>query len=100
MVGAIYAFIGTLFTFLITTLGAANVFFVKQHRNEDIQKVFLGFAAGVMTAASIWSLLIPATNEAEKNGQISFIVVPAGFIIGVVILLLLDRFVKIVSGNV
>ena len=94
MVGAIYAFIGTLFTFLITTLGAANVFFVKHHRNEDIQRVFLGFAAGVMTAASIWSLLIPATNEAEKNGQISFVVVPAGFIIGVVILLFLDRFVK------
>ncbi len=94
MIGAIYAFVGTFFTFLITTLGAANVFFIKRHHNEDIQRVFLGFAAGVMTAASIWSLLIPATNEAEKSGQISFIVVPAGFIIGVVILLVLDKIVK------
>ena len=59
MSGVLYALVGTLFTFGITTLGAASVFFMKQEINEKIQSVFLGFAAGVMVAASIWALLTP-----------------------------------------
>ena len=64
----IWAAGGTGFTFLMTTLGAAMVFLFRGEINMKIQRVFLGFAAGVMIAASVWSLLIPAINEAEKAG--------------------------------
>ncbi len=94
MNGVIFALIGTLFTFSITTLGAFNVFFVKRRPGDDIQKVFLGFAGGVMVAASIWSLLVPGINAAEENNQISWLVVSGGFIIGVIILLAADRLIK------
>ena len=94
MNGVIFALIGTLFTFSITTLGAFNVFFVKRRPGDDIQKVFLGFAGGVMVAASIWSLLVPGLNAAEVTNQISWLVVSGGFIIGVIILLAADRLIK------
>lgn len=56
---------GTGFTFLMTTLGAAMVFFFRKAVSANIQRIFLGFAAGVMIAASVWSLLIPAMEEAQ-----------------------------------
>ena len=59
MNGIILALAGTMFTFGITTLGAVNVFFVRRGMTQDLQCIFLGFAAGVMVAASVWSLLIP-----------------------------------------
>ena len=73
---------GTGFTFLMTALGAATVFFLKKDVQENMQRVFLGFAAGVMIAASVWSLLIPAIEEAEANGQIGWIPAAGGFILG------------------
>ena len=82
---------GTGFTFLMTALGAATVFFLKKDVQENMQRVFLGFAAGVMVAASVWSLLIPAIEEAEANGQIGWIPAAGGFILGGVFLLLMDR---------
>lgn len=81
---------GTGFTFLMTTLGASVVFFFRKEVNTAIQRIFLGFAAGVMIAASIWSLLIPAINEAEANGSIGWIPAAGGFILGVFFLILLD----------
>ena len=64
MNGLLWAAAGTGFTFSMTTLGAAVVFFMrKEGQSEKVQKAFLGFAAGVMIAASVWSLLIPAINE-------------------------------------
>lgn len=57
----------------MTALGAAVVFFFKERINSNIQRIFLGFAAGVMIAASVWSLLIPAIEEAESAGQIGWI---------------------------
>lgn len=86
-----WASLGTGFTFLMTTLGAAVVFIFKKQVKGDIQKIFLGFAAGVMIAASVWSLLIPAIEEAESNGQIGWIPAAGGFILGVVFLLILDN---------
>ena len=74
---------GTGFTFLMTTLGAALVFFFRNEVGQSIQKIFLGFAAGVMIAASVWSLLIPAIEEAESMGQIGWIPAAGGFILGV-----------------
>ena len=59
---------GTGFTFFMTALGASMVFFFRKKANTNIQRIFLGFAAGVMIAASIWSLLIPAIEEASEKG--------------------------------
>lgn len=81
---------GTGFTFLMTTLGAAVVFFFRKKTNNNIQRVFLGFAAGVMIAASIWSLLIPAIEEAEASGGIGWIPAAGGFVLGVAFLMLMD----------
>lgn len=83
---------GTGFTFLMTTLGAAVVFFFKKNsESEKIERVFLGFAAGVMIAASVWSLLIPAIEEAESLGKIGWIPAAGGFVLGVMFLMGLDK---------
>jgi ZIP family zinc transporter len=86
----LYASAGTGFTFLMTTLGAAMVFFFRKQMSGKIQKIFLGFAAGVMIAASVWSLLIPAIDEAQAAGQIGWIPAAGGFLIGIGFLMLLD----------
>lgn len=79
----IWAAGGTGFTFLMTTLGAAMVFFFRRKIEAKVQKIFLGFAAGVMIAASVWSLLIPAIEEAEAAGGIGWIPAVGGFALGV-----------------
>ncbi|WP_027399011.1 ZIP family metal transporter [Anaerovorax odorimutans] len=89
----LWAMSGTGFTFLMTTLGSAMVFLFRKNMNNQIQKIFLGFAAGVMIAASVWSLLIPAIEEAEANGQIGWIPAAGGFILGVIFLYGLDRLI-------
>ncbi len=81
---------GTGFTFLMTALGAAMVFFFRKSIKDSIQRVFLGFAAGVMIAASVWSMLIPAIEEAGENGKMGWIPAAGGFLLGVAFLLLLD----------
>ncbi|MGE4548634.1 MAG: ZIP family metal transporter [Intestinibacillus sp.] len=85
-----WAVLGTGFTFLMTTLGAAVVFFFRKQANVGIQRIFLGFAAGVMIAASIWSLLIPAIEEAEASGGVGWVPAAGGLILGVAFLLLMD----------
>lgn len=77
--------------FFGTTFGAASIFFFKKNLDLKIQKALVGFAAGVMIAASVWSLLIPATELAEKSGIPSFIPPVVGFIIGIIFLLILDK---------
>lgn len=83
----LWAAAGTGFTFLMTTLGAASVFLFRKQKNELMQRIFLGFAAGIMIAASVWSLLIPAIESAEKAGGIGWVPAAGGFIIGVVFLM-------------
>ena len=78
----LWAAAGTGFTFLMTTIGAAMVFFMKRQSSALMQQIFLGFASGVMIAASIWSLLIPAIDEAAQNGQPGWIPAAGGFILG------------------
>lgn len=85
------AFLGTMFTFLATALGAATVFFFKKDIPHGMQRAFLGFAAGVMIAASVWSLLIPAMEMAEKSGDPAWLPAAGGFVLGAVFLLALDR---------
>ncbi len=86
----LWAAAGTGFTFFMTALGAAVVFFFRGEIRPGAQRIFLGFAAGVMIAASVWSLLIPAIEEAEAAGTIGFIPAAGGFILGVAFLMLLD----------
>ena len=69
---------------------AAMVFFMKRQSSALMQQIFLGFASGVMIAASIWSLLIPAIDEAAQNGQPGWIPAAGGFILGLVLMLVLD----------
>lgn len=77
--------------FLGTLLGAATVLFMKNNFNIKIQKALTGFAAGVMVAASIWSLLIPAIEQSSGLGKLSFFPAAVGFFIGIFFLLILDH---------
>lgn len=86
----ILALEGTGFAFFMTTLGAAVVFVFKKDMKESVQRIFLGFAAGVMIAASVWSLLIPAVEQAESRGQIGWIPAAMGFAAGGIFLMLID----------
>ena len=73
-----------------TLLGAATVFFLKGAMSDRLQKALLGFAAGVMIAASVWSLLIPAIEMEESSGGIAWLPAVVGFLLGIGFLLLLD----------
>ena len=90
----VYAFLGTLFTFGITALGACNVFAVRKKTGHTMEALTLGFAGGVMVAASIWSLLIPGMERAKELGQTSYLVMSAGFLAGVGLLLAADRWIQ------
>ena len=83
--------LGVLIPFFGTSLGAAMVFVLKKSISNNIQKILTGFAAGVMVAASFWSLLSPALESSEYLGKLSFIPASVGFLIGVGFLLLLDE---------
>lgn len=85
-----WAAAGTGFTFLMTALGASVVFIFKKDMGKNVQRAFLGFAAGVMMAASVWSLLIPAIDEAQEAGKIPWVPAAGGFVIGGLFLYLLD----------
>ena len=87
------AFWGILIPFLGTSLGAACVFFMKKTLSDMVQRSLTGFAAGVMVAASVWSLLIPAMEQSAGMGNLSFVPAVAGFWIGILFLLGLDHIV-------
>ena len=82
---------GLLIPFAGTSLGSACVFFLRKTLNKQIQRALTGFAAGVMVAASIWSLLLPALEQSEGMGKLSFIPAVVGFWIGIFFLLFLDH---------
>lgn len=86
-------FIGIMIPFAGTVLGAASVFFLKQEMRPWLQKSLLGFASGVMVAASVWSLLIPAMDMVEGMGKFAFFPATAGFLLGIAFLLLMDKVV-------
>ena len=85
------AYIGTMITFLATVIGSAFVFFFRNGISPFYQRICLGFAAGVMIAASVWSLLIPAIEMAEEQGKIGWIPAAGGFILGGLFLYILDK---------
>ena len=83
--------LGLLIPFAGTAAGSACVFFMRQNLKQSVQRALTGFAGGVMVAASIWSLLIPAMQQAEGMGKWAFLPAAAGFWIGILFLLLLDK---------
>ncbi|HIR13437.1 MAG TPA: ZIP family metal transporter [Candidatus Choladousia intestinavium] len=84
---------GLLLPLLGTSLGAACVFFLKNQLNRKVQKALLGFASGVMVAASVWSLLIPAMDLSQRMGKLAFIPAAVGFGLGMAFLFLMDMIV-------
>lgn len=86
-------FLGILIPFAGTTLGAACVFFLKNEIKPLVQKMLLGFASGVMIAASVWSLLIPSMDMSEHMGKLAFIPAAVGFGLGILFLLAMDHLI-------
>ena len=82
---------GILIPFLGTSLGSALVFFMRGGLSDKVQRALTGFAAGVMVAASVWSLLIPSIDQSSAMGQWAFVPAAVGFWVGVLFLLLLDH---------
>ena len=91
--------IGILVPFLGTSLGSACVFFMKKNMSDYLQRALTGFAAGVMVAASIWSLLLPAIEQSASMGKFSFVPAVVGFWIGILFLLLVDSIVPHLHRN-
>ena len=82
--------LGIMIPFAGTTLGAACVYFMKKGIRQNVEKGLLGFASGVMVAASVWSLLIPSMNLSEDLGRLAFLPAVTGFFCGILFLLFLD----------
>ncbi|MEE5990409.1 MAG: ZIP family metal transporter [Lachnospiraceae bacterium] len=90
---------GLLIPFLGTTLGAACVFLMKKQLSLRVQRILTGFAAGVMVAASIWSLIIPALEQEVDKGRMAFLPVVTGFWMGIIFLLLIDKLTPHLHSN-
>lgn len=90
---------GLLLPFLGTSAGSACVFFMRHSLSKQVQRALTGFAAGVMTAASIWSLIIPAMDMAEDKGKLAFLPAVIGFWCGILFLLLLDNLIPHLHMN-
>ncbi len=92
---------GITFTFLMATLGASVVFFFKKQIPQALNAIFLGFSSGVMLAASIWSLLLPALESANEGGFAAYSFLPAavGLLLGGLFLWLLDKLAKQIKGH-
>ena len=91
--------IGLALPFLGTALGSGCVFFMRRELSRNVQRALTGFAAGVMTAASVWSLLIPSMEMAEDKGKLAFLPAVIGFWAGVLFLLLLDSLIPHLHMN-
>ena len=85
--------IGIMIPFIGTMLGSGMVFLLKDNINKKLEKVLLGFASGVMIAASVWSLLIPAIDMTTEQGKIGWLPATIGFLLGIVFLLILDTII-------
>lgn len=90
---------GILLPFLGTVLGSGCVFFMKGAMHREVQRALTGFAAGVMVAASVWSLLIPAMNESAHMGKFAFVPAAVGLALGFAFLLLLDHVIPHLHMN-
>ncbi len=87
----LYSIAGILIPFIGTSFGSSFVFFMKKNMSEKFQKIIVGFASGVMIAASVWSLILPAVEMAENQGVISWIPAAVGLLLGVIFLLFINK---------
>lgn len=94
MENILYSIGGILIPFLGTSLGSSMVFFMKKDMSSNLKKLIVGFAAGVMMAASVWSLILPSVEMAENQGVISWIPAAVGFALGVIFLLGINRIAR------
>lgn len=93
----LYSIIGILIPFIGTSFGSSFVLFMKNNLSEKFQKIMTGFAAGVMIAASVWSLILPSVEMAEKQGVITWIPATIGLILGVMFLIFINKMANIVQ---
>lgn len=91
MENILYSIGGILIPFIGTSLGSSLVFFIRKNLSENFQKIIVGFAAGVMIAASIWSLILPAVEMSESQGKIAWIPAAVGFLSGVLFLIMIKK---------
>lgn len=99
MENILYSMMGILIPFLGTSLGSAFVFFLRKNMNENFQKLMIGFASGVMIAASVWSLILPSVEMAEDTYKFVWIPAAAGFILGVLFLILVNRMAERIESR-
>lgn len=92
-------FLGIIIPFIGTVIGASMVFFMKESLNKKVEKLLLGFASGVMIAASVWSLLIPSIEMSEEQGKIPWIPAVVGFSLGVFFLIMTDNFTYYIKNK-
>ena len=90
---------GVMIPFAGTAAGAACVFFMKKNLSRNVQRALTGFASGVMVAASVWSLIIPAMEQSDSMGKLSFLPAVIGFWLGILFLLLLDSVIPHLHMN-
>lgn len=88
----LYSILGILIPFIGTSLGSFFVFFLKKDLNKKFNKIMIGFAAGVMIAASVWSLIMPSVEMAEKQKVISWVPASVGLVLGVLFLIIVSKF--------
>ncbi len=91
MENILYSILGILIPFIGTSFGSFFVFFLKKDLNNNLKKVIVGFAGGVMIAASIWSLIIPSVEMAERQNVISWIPASVGLFLGIIFLILINK---------
>ena len=94
MKNILYSIGGILIPFMGTSLGSSMVFFMRKDMSSNLKKLIVGFAAGVMIAASVWSLILPSVEMAESQGSISWIPASVGFALGVIFLLIINQLAK------
>ena len=95
----LYSIAGILIPFAGTSLGSAFVFFLKKSLNENFQKLIVGFASGVMIAASIWSLILPSVEMAENQGVIAWLPATVGFTVGVLFLIVINKLAENIESK-
>lgn len=99
MENILYSILGILIPFIGTSFGSAFVFFLKKNMNENFQKLMIGFASGVMIAASVWSLILPSVEMAEETYKLVWVPAAIGFILGVLFLIFVNRMAEKVESK-
>lgn len=99
MYSIFYCILGILIPFIGTSLGSAFVFFLKKNINVNFHKAMIGFAIGVMIAASVWSLILPSVEMAEKSGIITWLPATIGLVLGILFLIFIDKIANRVENK-